>query len=51
MEGRTATAGDLADLVDDALWHGGNQTRDGRSEFHADDMWEIHIDPYGNIQA
>jgi hypothetical protein len=41
----------LADLADDALWHGGSETRDCRSEFDAESMWEIHIDPYGNIQT
>jgi hypothetical protein len=41
----------LEDLVNDALWHGGTANESCRSEFDSDEMWEIHIDPYGNIQT
>ena len=35
----------------DSMWHGGQGSRDCRQEFDPDTMWEIHIDPYGNIQT
>ncbi|MDP7578414.1 MAG: radical SAM protein [SAR202 cluster bacterium] len=41
----------LEDLANDALWHGGSVGKSCRSEFDPDEMWEIHIDPYGNIQT
>jgi len=42
----------IGDLRLDGLWHGATHV-DGscRSEFEPDEMWEIHIDPYGNIQT
>lgn len=39
------------DLVNDALWHGGPAGASCRSELDPDEMWEIHIDPYGHIQT
>ncbi|MBD3183504.1 4Fe-4S cluster-binding domain-containing protein [Candidatus Poribacteria bacterium] len=41
----------LDELSEDPLWHGGHKTRDCKSEFDSQEMWEIHIDPYGNIQT
>jgi hypothetical protein len=41
----------LEALAEDSLWHGGATGRSCRSEFDSDEMWEIHIDPYGNIQT
>jgi len=41
----------LDELAGDPLWHGGHDSRDCRVEFDSDSMWEIHIDPYGNIQT
>ncbi|MBI2193710.1 MAG: radical SAM protein [Planctomycetes bacterium] len=41
----------LSDLAQDPLWHGSNHTADCASEFDPERMWEIHIDPYGNIQT
>jgi hypothetical protein len=35
----------------DAMWHGGAGRADCRQEFDPETMWEIHIDPYGNIQT
>ena len=39
------------DELDDAMWHGGAGRRDCRQEFDPDTMWELHIDPYGNLQT
>lgn len=41
----------IAELADDPLWHGAPPTMNCHTEFDADQMWEIHIDPYGNIQT
>ncbi|HJP32433.1 MAG TPA: radical SAM protein [Candidatus Latescibacteria bacterium] len=41
----------LDELADDPLWHGTSGDQSCRTEFDADEMWEIHIDPYGNIQT
>ena len=41
----------LESLAADPLWHGAHADRSCRSEFESDEMWEIHIDPYGNIQT
>lgn len=35
----------------DTMWHGGAGHIDCRQEFDPETMWEIHIDPYGNIQT
>ena len=42
----------IGDLEHDELWHP-SPSRDGscRSEFDPDEMWEVHIDPYGNVQT
>lgn len=39
------------DALLDTMWHGGGGTRDCRQEFDPDTMWELHVDPYGNIQT
>jgi hypothetical protein len=42
----------VEDLSHDELWHEGTSGEEScRSEFDPDEMWEIHIDPYGNIQT
>ncbi|MDP6504791.1 MAG: radical SAM protein, partial [Planctomycetota bacterium] len=41
----------LADLTDDSLWHGAHSGENCAREFDPETMWEIHIDPYGNIQT
>lgn len=41
----------LESLVEDGLWHGSPPERSCRAEFDSEEMWEIHIDPYGNIQT
>lgn len=35
----------------DPMWHGGGGVRDCRQEFDPDTMWEIHVDPHGNLQT
>ncbi|MHB1458408.1 MAG: radical SAM protein [Armatimonadota bacterium] len=39
------------DTLLDEMWHGGAGRIDCRQEFDPETMWEIHIDPYGNIQT
>ena len=41
----------IEDLAQDNMWHGGSGDMSCRREFHAWDMWEIHIDPYANLQT
>jgi hypothetical protein len=41
----------LESLVDDRLWSSGPSGEDCSLEFDPKRMWEIHIDPYGNIQT
>jgi len=42
----------IEELINDSLWHGGaGGNKNCRKEFDPDEMWEIHIDPYGNIQT
>ena len=41
----------LDDLAEDGDWRGRPAGRSCQSEFDSDQMWEIHIDPYGNIQT
>lgn len=42
----------LEELINDSLWHGKNEDgKSCRTEFDPKEMWEIHIDPYGNIQT
>ena len=42
----------LEELVQDGLWHGESPKEEGcRVEFDSETLWEIHIDPYGNIQT
>lgn len=42
----------VEELVNDTLWHGGTAgDKSCKMEFDPDEMWEIHIDPYGNIQT
>ncbi len=40
----------IAELKDE-MWHGGAGTVDCSQEFTPETMWEIHIDPYGNVQT
>ncbi len=40
----------LDDLLD-SMWHGGAGVRHCRQEFDPETMWEIHVDPYGNLQT
>ncbi|MCC6727796.1 MAG: radical SAM protein [Chthonomonadales bacterium] len=40
----------VADLLD-AAWHGGAGRRDCARELDPATMWEIHIDPAGNVQT
>jgi MoaA/NifB/PqqE/SkfB family radical SAM enzyme len=42
----------IEELKNDRLWHA-TDTTDGTciSEFDPKEMWEIHIDPYGNVQT
>jgi hypothetical protein len=35
----------------DGMWHGGEGEPSCRLEFDPETMWEIHIDPYGNLQT
>lgn len=35
----------------DGMWHGGAGCRDCRVEFDPETMWEVHIDPHGNVQT
>jgi hypothetical protein len=37
--------------LDDAMWHGGAGDPSCRLEFDPETMWEIHVDPYGNLQT
>ncbi len=42
----------IKDLRSNELWHDGTSCDEScRSEFDPQEMWEIHIDPYGNIQT
>lgn len=41
----------LDDLAKDNLWNSGSVGKSCYPEFDSDKMWEIHIDPYGNIQT
>ena len=40
----------VTELLDD-MWHGGGGRADCSLEFTPETMWELHIDPYGNIQT
>jgi hypothetical protein len=41
----------IEDLADDDMWHGQPHGMSCSREFDPETMWEIHIDPYGNIQT
>ena len=41
----------IEELVDDGLRQGGPKDGSCRTEFNPCEMWEIHIDPYANIQT
>lgn len=41
----------IADLALDEMWHGPESGMHCRMEFEPDTLWEIHLDPYGNIQT
>lgn len=49
--GRHFASRPLSDLANDALWHPATPEESCRAEFDPHEMWEIHIDPYGNIQT
>jgi len=48
---RFLPARDIQDLASDYMWHGPPQGMSCAWEFDPQTMWEIHIDPYGNIQT
>jgi hypothetical protein len=41
----------IEDLAGDSMWHGPESGMTCRKEFEPEEMWEIHIDPYGNFQT
>ena len=41
----------IEELVDDPIWHGTAGTESCATEFDPETMWEIHLDPYGNVQT
>ena len=41
----------LEELSEDGGWSGGSADGSCRQDFDGKEMWEIHIDPYGNIQT
>jgi len=41
----------LNHLLKDSLWRSASNDGSCRPEFDSREMWEIHIDPYGNIQT
>lgn len=41
----------IADLAQDRMWHGESPGMCCAGEFDAGTMWEIHLDPYGNVQT
>lgn len=41
----------LESLIEDSDWRGRSMSKNCQQEFDSDGMWEIHIDPYGNIQT
>ncbi|HJN17932.1 MAG TPA: radical SAM protein, partial [Armatimonadota bacterium] len=41
----------IDDLAHDSMWKGASEDASCRKEFDGHDMWEIHIDPYGNYQT
>jgi MoaA/NifB/PqqE/SkfB family radical SAM enzyme len=41
----------IEELADDPMWHGPHHTMDCAEQFDPERMWEIHIDPYGNVQT
>ena len=41
----------LEHLANDLLWYGAAQGMSCAREFDPNTMWEIHLDPYGNIQT
>ena len=41
----------LETLAEDGDWRGRSMGKSCRREFDGKEMWEIHIDPYGNIQT
>jgi len=57
----TARAGDelapwfpdrpVDELASDWMWHGPSEGMTCREQFEPEEMWEIHIDPHGNIQT
>lgn len=41
----------IEDLAGDEMWHGGRREMSCAWEFSPATMWEIHLDPYGNVQT
>ncbi|MBM3236747.1 radical SAM protein [Candidatus Poribacteria bacterium] len=41
----------IEDLAGDGLWRSSSKDGSCRTEFEPYEMWEIHIDPYANIQT
>jgi hypothetical protein len=41
----------IDELTKDTLWRSASEDKGCDPEFDSDRMWEIHIDPYGNIQT
>jgi len=41
----------IEELANDQMWHGQPRGMSCAPEFDPKTMWEIHIDPYGNIQT
>jgi hypothetical protein len=41
----------VEELAGDNMWHGPSEDASCRREFDPHDMWEIHIDPYANLQT
>jgi hypothetical protein len=41
----------IEELAGDGLWRDGSKDGSCQSEFDPQQMWEIHIDPYANIQT
>ena len=41
----------IGELAGDAMWHGTGGVMSCAQEFDPQTMWEIHLDPYGNVQT
>lgn len=45
------TSRPIEELASDSMWHGPGEGMSCRKEFDPEEIWEIHIDPYGNYQT